>query len=115
MALEASTTIALSLGQVVALAATLGTALIGAIWGVLKVALHQFEVRIRERFGAIEQEATAWRDLERSFLNLRAELPEKYVRREDYIRGQTVIEAKLDAIATELKLVQIRGANSAER
>lgn len=115
MPIEASTTIALSLGQVVALAATLGTTLIGAIWGVLKVAFHQFEVRIQRHVGSIEQEASAWRDLERSFLNLRAELPEKYVRREDYIRGQTVIEAKLDAIATELKLVQIQGAKSAER
>lgn len=40
-------------------------------------------------------------------------LPLEYVRRDDYIRGQTIIEAKLDAIASELKLVQIRGGKNA--
>ena len=35
-------------------------------------------------------------------------LPLEYVRREDHIRNQTVIEHKLDAIANELKQVQIR-------
>ena len=37
-------------------------------------------------------------------------LPNLYLRREDYIRGQSTIEAKLDAIATELKMVQIKGS-----
>jgi hypothetical protein len=39
---------------------------------------------------------------ERSILRLRAELPLEYVRREDYIRGQTIIEAKLDALAAKI-------------
>jgi len=41
-------------------------------------------------------------------------LPLDYVRREDHIRNQTVIEAKLDAIAGELKMVQIKGARRAD-
>jgi hypothetical protein len=53
------------------------------------------------------------RDVEREVMALKAELPEKYLRREDYIRGQTLIEAKLDAIASEVKLVQIQGARRA--
>lgn len=41
-------------------------------------------------------------------------LPLEYVRREDHIRNQTVIEAKLDAIAGELKMVQIKGSRHAD-
>ena len=33
-------------------------------------------------------------------------------RREDYVRGQTVLEAKIDALFSELKLVQIQGGKS---
>lgn len=128
MSVDASTTIALSIAQVVALATTLGGALAAAFSWLFKLLLDQFEGRLQDRFEKINDDRTefesrlderfrvvaaegeAWRELERSFLNLRAELPEKYVRREDYIRGQTVIEAKLDAISSELKLVQIRGA-----
>lgn len=42
-------------------------------------------------------------------------LPLEYVRREDYIMGQTIIVAKLDAIANELKFVQIQGARNGTR
>jgi hypothetical protein len=48
------------------------------------------------------------RQLEREFLIHKAELPNKFVAREDYIRGQTVIEAKLDAVAQKLENVQIK-------
>ncbi|MDD5249656.1 MAG: hypothetical protein PHY45_11755 [Rhodocyclaceae bacterium] len=50
-------------------------------------------------------------DLERDFLTWKAELPEKYVRRDDYIRGQTVIEAKLDALYNKLEVAQLKGAH----
>jgi hypothetical protein len=43
---------------------------------------------------------------------MRGDLPERYVRREDHIRSQSVIEAKLDAISTELKMVQIKGGRA---
>jgi hypothetical protein len=48
--------------------------------------------------------------LERDFLEWKAEMPVQYVRREDYIRGQAVLEAKLDALYSKLELVQIKGA-----
>jgi Ni/Co efflux regulator RcnB len=67
-----------------------------------------------ERFGAaIEQnrrEAEGWSALERDFLRFQADLPLQYVRREDYVRGQTVIEAKLDALYNKLEVVQMKGA-----
>lgn len=89
---------------------TLGITVIGAFFAVVKVLLMQHLRMIDERFNALASDSQAWRDLEREFLQFRVELPEKYVRREDYIRGQTVIESKLDSISSELKVVQIQGA-----
>ena len=37
-------------------------------------------------------------------------MPLHYVRREDYIRGQSVIEAKLDALGSKLEAAQLRAA-----
>jgi hypothetical protein len=37
-------------------------------------------------------------------------MPLHYVRREDYVRNQTVIEAKLDALALRLENVRLKGA-----
>lgn len=53
----------------------------------------------------IKREAGAAKDkadeVERNLLRLIADLPLAYVRREDWVRGQTVIEAKLDALAAK--------------
>ena len=42
-------------------------------------------------------------------MGLKAELPVAYVRRDDYIRGQSVLEAKLDGLATKIENAQLRG------
>lgn len=47
--------------------------------------------------------------LERDFLTWKADMPTQYVRREDYVRNQTIIEAKLDALALRLENVQLKG------
>lgn len=69
-----------------------------------------------DKFGAVlEQnrlEAQGWASLERDFLRFQADLPVLYVRREDYVRGQSVIEAKLDALYNKLEVVQMKGANN---
>lgn len=107
-------------------------AFFGCVGAFGKVLLDQFEKRLGERFsaqtaaqqvadtslqntlqqhlGELKKTSAKVGDLERDFLNWKAELPEKYVRRDDYIRGQTVIEAKLDAVYERLALVQLRGA-----
>lgn len=94
------------LWQLITLALTIG----GIFTGLGKVLLAQFEQRMTERFKALKDDSEKWQALEREFLIFRADLPKEYVRREDYIRGQSVIEAKLDAISSELKVVQIQGA-----
>jgi hypothetical protein len=48
--------------------------------------------------------------LERDFLRWQAELPMQYVRREDYIRNQTIIEAKLDGLGLQLTNIQLKGS-----
>jgi hypothetical protein len=54
------------------------------------------------------EEAGQWQRVERELLSLKGDLPLQYVRREDYIRGQSVIEAKLDGLASKLEVLQLR-------
>jgi len=106
-------------------------AFIGGLWAVGKVLIKQFIARLDERFkavedarveagkhwdtkfAALEQAANAneqeWRRVERDVLTLRADLPLHYVRREDYVRNQTVIEAKIDGLAIRLENVLLKG------
>lgn len=94
---------------------------LGALWGLLKVIGLQAEKRANEKFAALQtsiaqvaldmrREADAARLMETSFLRFQAEMPLHYVRREDYIRGQSVIEAKLDALGSKLETAQLRAA-----
>ena len=69
--------------------------------------------RLKSIEGANEREAGQWQRVERELLKLQADLPLHYVRREDYIRGQSVIEAKLDGLALRIENVQLRGAKNA--
>lgn len=99
-----------------------------------KLLLVQIDKRLEARFDGMElsrQESTAhwdakftavladqkegteaWRSLERDFLKFRGDLPLEYVRREDFIRNQTVIESKLDAVALHMQNLQLRGNNN---
>lgn len=110
---------------------TLLLAFFGCVAGFGKVLVEQFERRQAERFAAHDQARAegqkAMRDifeqhlveerknsvavqaLERDFLNWKADLPVQYVRREDYVRGQVIIEAKLDGLYSKLEVVQLKG------
>jgi len=48
-------------------------------------------------------------ELERQILNWKAELPINYVRREDFIRNQTIIEAKLDGLGNKIDATKYKG------
>ena len=102
---------------------TLLIAFLGAVWSFGRVLLAQIDKRLDERFSAQEtrrQEAQAqWdqrfsaieaesRKREREHLKLLAELPREYVRREDHIRFETTINAKLDALNSKMDLVAER-------
>ena len=105
---------------------------LGALWGVVRQGLVQSQRHIEERLalqdtareahhralaGRLDgmeavnrEEAAQWQRIERDLLKMQAEMPLHYVRREDYIRGQSVIEAKLDALGSKLEAAQLRAA-----
>ena len=58
---------------------------------------------------AAREESSQWQRVERELMRLQADLPVAYVRRDDYIRGQSVLEAKLDGLATKIENAQLRG------
>ncbi len=85
-----------------------------------KTLLMQTQKSLDQRFAIISEhlddiektgheEALQWKQIERELMTLKADLPLLYVRREDYIRGQSVIEAKLDGLADKLENAQLRG------
>ena len=101
-------TVSFELWQLVSLASTL----LGGFVTLGAVLLRMITRNVERALGQIREDSRKWSELEREFLRHLAELPVNYVRREDYVRGQTLIEAKLDAIASELKLVQIQRGKS---
>jgi hypothetical protein len=97
--------------------------LITGAWALLKIMVRQYDRSLDQRFAAQEAvrvDARAsyekqfnnlenmFRDLEREFLKHIAQLPKEYVRREDAIRSETVINAKLDALAVKIDMVAER-------
>lgn len=106
---------------------TLLLSFLGFVFTAGRILLSQIDRRLNERFIAMErtreQAGRHWDEkfsvvlesnrnidaLERDFLRWQAELPLQYVRREDYIRGQSVLEAKMDALYNKLEMVQVKG------
>lgn len=104
---------------------------LGFAFGFAKVLLSQVERRLDERFSAQEtsraeaqkiwtakfntleqcaqNEAREWQRIERDILTMKADMPLNYVRREDYIRNQTIIEAKIDGLALKIENALLRG------
>lgn len=72
-----------------------------------KILLSQYDKKLTENLSKIvhsqEKDSESLLSLERQFLQFQTEVSKDYVRREDYVRGQTVIEAKLDAINTRFE------------
>lgn len=107
-------------------------AFFGFLFAAGRVLLSQIDRRLSDRFAAMEKareeggkhwddrftqladqarrDAEHVAELERALLRFQGELPLYYVRREDYVRGQSVLEAKLDALYSKLEVVQMKGA-----
>lgn len=74
--------------------------------------LGQMEKRLGERFAGMDKELGRIAQVERELLHFKAELPLLYVHRQDYVRNQTVIEAKLDGLRDKLEVVQLKGVSN---
>jgi len=92
-------------------------ALVSAFAALIKFLFVQFDKGLDKRFenmgkrlDGMEADSKDWLRIEREFLQFKADLPVHYVRREDYVRGQTVLEAKLDAVFTKIENIQLKGA-----
>lgn len=87
-------------------------AFLSTMFGLAKWIFTSAEKRQMQRFASLEQTLKGagdnWLRLERDFNALKADLPLNYVRKEDYIRGQTTIEAKIDAVYSKLEAIQLR-------
>ena len=74
--------------------------------------------QVSRRLDSMEEAARSemgnWQRIERDLLKLQADMPLHYVRREDYIRGQSVIESKLDGLALKIENVQLRAVKGGE-
>jgi hypothetical protein len=66
-----------------------------------------------EQFSALQQnganEAKEWQRIEREIMGLKADLPVAYVRRDDFIRVQSIIESKIDGLALRIENALLRG------
>lgn len=92
------------------------------VTGLFKLLLKSFEQRmdtklfdlskrVNDSMKRIESNELSMHELEKQFLRWRSELPMQYVRREDFIRNQTVIEAKLDALFAKVDVIRMRGSS----
>lgn len=125
-----ATMIQVELWQLLAFGCGLLVSFLGCVFAAARWHFDAQESRLAERFSAatraseasasslhehltrhIQDEAKLLDripDIEREFLLLKADLPLHYVRREDYVRGQSVLESKLDALAIRIENVQLR-------
>ena len=99
------TSIEMPVWQMISIALTV----VGAFGGLVKLLLRQLERRLDQRFKVVDADSNRLREVELSLERLRGEMPLHYVLREDYVRNQTVIEAKLDALALKLENIQLKG------
>jgi len=85
----------------------LGVLSVGGLIGIWKYLDRGRAAAVKEATNAATTAAKASADkadeLEKAFLRHLARLPLDYVRREDWIRNQTIIEAKLDGLASKLE------------
>lgn len=80
--------------------------------GIVKAWLKRSQEETDKRLAGIGETTKDYARLERAFLELKAELPLQYVRKEDDIRQQVTINAKLDRLAEKIdELRAMRGSD----
>jgi hypothetical protein len=90
----------------------------GAFYALVKVIVFQFKSELNTKFEALEKSRAegqnVWNlrmqtieeraaQLEQDVRKILTDIPEKYVRREDFIRRESIIDAKLDNLALRLE------------
>ena len=70
---------------------------------------QQLNSRLDVLDSAVKVDAGQWQRVERELLNLKADLPLHYVRREDYVQAIATIMTKLDAMALRFENILLKG------
>ena len=98
-------------------------AFFGGVFVFARALLVQIDKRLDARFTAAEvlrvESGKRWEDsferiarlaseTDKTVIELKLHVSENYVRREDHVRSQTVIEAKLDALASKFESLLLR-------
>lgn len=93
--------------------------LIGGFWTLVKMMVSQFNRGLDKRFDVIDKARAEsnqsnkerfdrveemQRTQERDLLSFKAELPDRYVRREDAIRSEMTLHAKFDGLAGRIDM-----------
>lgn len=65
-------------------------------------------VQITSIEGAMREETAQWQRLDRELMSLKADLPLNYVRRDDFVRVQSIIESKLDGLALRIENASLK-------
>jgi hypothetical protein len=108
--------------------------LLSGFWALAKIISRQNHTIVNSRFDTHEKldsvhyaslekrlsdieltaqvESNQWQRVERELLTLKAEIPVHYVRRDDYIRGQSVLEAKIDGLGMKMENAQLRASRA---
>lgn len=71
----------------------------------------QIKAQLNLLDSAVKVDAAQWQRVERELLNLKADLPLHYVRREDYVQAIATIMTKLDAMALRFENILLKGAS----
>jgi len=126
-------TIAVDIWQLLGVASALLGMLVSLVIAASKALIGQFEKRLDEKFLTMEagrltaqqrwdsqllaleqaaiEEAKGWQRVERDIMQMKIELAENYVRKEDHLRIQSVLEAKMDGLAIRIENLFLKGAH----
>ena len=84
----------------------------GVLFWAVRWLLNRFARNIDARFTEVGASIAGLKDTQhvadRQVMELKVELAKEYVRREDWIRGWSVVDAKLDAVWTKIDKLQER-------
>lgn len=97
--------------QIFAAGAAVAVAWSGFLVGLVKWQLRGIEKRFDALEASIGEESKAINRVKEDLLTLKADLPVSYVRREDWIRNETITNAKLDAIWREISNLKAEKAD----
>ena len=87
-----------SAGQHLVVLAMIGSAIVGAVWGLLRWFSGRLFADLDHKLARIEVIAEEVERVDAAHQRLLAELPAMYQRRDDAIREYTALSAKLDRI-----------------